>query len=233
MNLYAGQALCFGDLLRGELGDDFDAEFIEYTGSATQPPCSGARVFVRAEPIPADPVLLQQFFDSIRLSTAVTDGNYRIPQPLNGRSVLRLKSKDSTGMETQEELRFRALKSLQRSTPAPSVPLTVKDPDHEDASKETDAIKRMYWYSNPTKEAALKAAAEASGANELISNYNESMILDNADAVVADMPDVVAATAELTAAKAELTTAQKQLDIANSDLILQSRRRIIPRAGRI
>ena len=25
-----------------------------------------------------------------------------------------------------------------------SVPLTVKDPDHEDASKETDAIKRMF-----------------------------------------------------------------------------------------
>ena len=117
--MYAGQALVFGDLLRGAEGADFDAEFVEYTGSATQPPCSGARVFVRAEPIPADPVRLQEFFDSIRLSTAVTDGNYRIPQPLNGRSVLRLKSKDSTGMETQEELRFRALKSLQRSTPAP------------------------------------------------------------------------------------------------------------------
>merc|ERR1719388_156362 len=220
MNLYAGQALCFGDLLRGPEGTDFDAEFVEYTGSATQPPCSGARVFVRAEPIPADPVRLQEFFDNIKLSTAVTDGNYRIPQPLNERSPHRLKSKDSTGMETQEEFRLRALKSLQRSTPAPSVPLTVKDPDHEDATKETDAIKRMYWYSNPTKEAALKAAAEASVANELISNYNESMILDNADAVVADMPDVVAATAEVSDADAELTTAQKQLDIANSDLIL-------------
>jgi carbonic anhydrase len=219
-NLYAGQALVFGDLLRGPLGSDFDAEFIEYTGSATQPPCSGARVFVRAEPIPADPVRLQEFFDSIRLSTAVTDGNYRIPQALNGRSVLRMKSKDSTGMETQEEFRLRALKSLQRSTPAPSVPLTVKDPDHEDAAKETDAVKRMYWYSNPTKEAADKAAAKASVANDLISNFNESMILDNADAVVSDMPDVVAATAELTTANAELTTAQKQLDLANRDLIL-------------
>jgi hypothetical protein len=219
-NLYAGQALVFGDLLRGAEGADFDAEFVESTGSATQPPCSGARVFVRAEPIPADPVRLQEFFDSIRLSTAVTDGNYRIPQPLNGRSVLRLKSKDSTGMETQEEFRLRALKSLQRSTPAPSVPLTVKDPDNEDASKETDAVKRMYWYSNPTKEAAMKAAAEASGANDLIANYNESMILENGNAVVAAMPGVVGATAEVSEADAELTTAQKQLDIANSDLIL-------------
>jgi hypothetical protein len=219
-NLYAGQALSFGDLLRGEVGDDFDAEIIEYVGSATQPPCSAARVFVRAEPIPADPVRLQEFFDSIRLSTAVTDGNYRIPQPLNARSPLRMKSKDSTGMETQEDFRLRALKSLQRSTPAPSVPLTVQDPDHEDAAKETDAIKRMYWYSNPTKEAALKAAAKASAANDLITNYNESMILNNADAIVAGMPDVVQSTAELTTAKAELTTAQKQLDLANRDLIL-------------
>jgi carbonic anhydrase len=219
-NLYAGQALAFGDLLRGTDGSDFGAEFLEYTGSATQPPCSGARVFVRADPIPADPVRLQEFFDSIRLSTAVTDGNYRVPQALNGRSPHRVKSKDSTGMETQEDFRLRALKSLQRSTPAPSVPLTVHDPDHEDASKETDAIKRMYWYSNPTKEAALKAAAKATAANDLISNYNESMILNNADNVVADMPDVVGATSELTAAKAELTTAQKQLDLANQDLIL-------------
>jgi hypothetical protein len=225
-NLYAGQALSFGDLLKGQsdsatkVGTDFDAEFLEYVGSATQPPCSAARVFVRAEPIPADPVRLQEFFDSIRLSTAVTDGNYRIPQPLNGRSPQRLKSKDSTGMETQEDFRLRALKSLQRSTPAPSVPLTVPDPDHEDASKETDAIKRMYWYSNPTKEAAMKAAASASAANELLTNYNESMILNNADAVVADMPDVVGSTAELTAAKAELTDAQKTLDSANRDLIL-------------
>jgi multidrug efflux pump subunit AcrA (membrane-fusion protein) len=150
----------------------------------------------------------------------VTDGNYRIPQPLNARSPLRMKSKDSTGMETQEDFRLRALKSLQRSTPAPSVPLTVQDPDHEDAAKETDAIKRMYWYSNPTKEAALKAAAKASAANDLITNYNESMILNNADAIVAGMPDVVQSTAELTTAKAELTTAQKQLDLANRDLIL-------------
>jgi hypothetical protein len=123
-------------------------------------------------------------------------------------------------METEEEFRLRALKSLQRSTPAPSVPLTVHDPDHEDATKETDAIKRMYWYSNPTQEAALKAAAKATAANQLISNYNESMILNNADAVVAGMPDVVASTSELGAAKVELTTAQKALDLANRDLIL-------------
>merc|ERR1719502_617470 len=32
-NLYAGQALCFGDLLRGPEGTDFDAEFVEYTGA--------------------------------------------------------------------------------------------------------------------------------------------------------------------------------------------------------
>jgi carbonic anhydrase len=219
-NLYAGQALSFGDLLRGPEGSDFDAEFVEYAGSATQPPCSGARVFVRAEPIPADPVTLQQFFDSIRLSTAVNDGNYRIPQPLNARQVLRLNSKDSTGMETPEEFRLRALKSLQRSTPAPSVPLTEADPDHEDSTKETDAVKRMYWYSNPTKEAAEKAAAKATMANELIANYNDSMIINNADAVVAGMPDVVRTKKEVSEAKGELITAQKQLDIANRDLIL-------------
>merc|ERR1719387_1644109 len=46
------------------------------------------------------------------------------------------------------------------------------------------------------------------------------MIVNNGDAVVADMPDVVSATAELGAATTELTTAQKQLDLANRELIL-------------
>jgi len=216
-NLYSGQALPFGDLI----GDDV----IEYSGSSTQPPCSAARYFVRAEPIPADPAHLQKLMDAIAISTAVTDGNYRITQPINERVVTRVPARDATGMETQEELRIRALASIHGSTPAPSVPLMDPSGDNEDASVVTEAVKRMYWYHDPTAELVKQAEASASSANDLIKTYNESMILENPNAVVNAMPKVQEALAEYEKGNEELTVAQTELDAANAALIIAKQNR--------
>jgi len=214
-NMVYGQALPFWELFT-------NSEFLSYDGSISQPPCTpNAKYFVRDQPIDADPETLEKFLHNIALSTGVPDGNFRVPQPLNGRNVTRLITKDGSNLATAEDVMRQAIMEGP-PTQAPSVPLldSEKDVDHEDATRETEEVKLHYWYSDPTGDIVRAEKDKADSANDILHAYNETMVREKPDAIVDEMPTVVQARGEVEGATVELTEAQTLLDKANAALIL-------------
>jgi hypothetical protein len=83
----------------------------------------------------------------------------------------------------------------------------------------------MYWYHDPTAELVKKAEESAESANDIIKTYNESMIMENPNALVNEMPKVQEALSAYETSSAELVTAQSELDSANAALIIAKQNR--------
>merc|ERR1719353_2184875 len=159
---------------------------------------------------------------NIAVTTGIPDGNYRVPQPLNNRTVSRVHAVDASNLETAEEVTRRAL-AEGPPTASPSVPLLDSekaDVDHEDATRETDEVKLHFWYSDPTGDIVRAQKEKAESQDDILNAYDAKTIKEKPDKIVNEMPAVMDAADSVAAANTELTEAQQNLDKANEALIL-------------
>merc|ERR1719456_1537946 len=105
-------------------------------------------------------------------------------------------------------------------TQPPSVPLLAseKDVDHEDATRETEEVKLHYWYSDPTGDIVRAEKEKADSSDDILHAYNETMVREKPDAIVAEMPAVVAASDEVEGATANLTEAESAFMSAQDEV---------------
>jgi hypothetical protein len=104
--------------------------------------------------------------------------------------------------------------------PSVPIPREERDADNEDATRETEDAKLSWRYSDPVGDHIKAEQEKADSTNDIMNVYNHSFIINNEDAIIAEMPDVMGATSEMDTASVELNEAQAVLDKSNQALIL-------------
>lgn len=188
--------------------DEFPA-YYSYEGSVTVPPCTaGVQYFVRAEPLLVNPQRLDSLITTIARSVGQTDGNYRMTQPLAGRSVTKLTAEDASGLESAEEVLDRA----PAPTQSPVVNITDAhsnyDPSHEDAVAETEETKLAATYSDPSEFTIDELKAKAHDVSTVVAAFDQHKILQEPDEVAAQLTMVTSVDKQVEAQAYDVTQAE-------------------------